>query len=192
MVEFLLSTGTNDAAIISGIFGIVGALTGTFLGFLLSLLSRCGRRNVICQGMELSYYYGTSDIGDIVSSRESNFDGKVPKLTKLSLELLITNSSEMPFNMNLVKLIIKKGEEIFHGNLLDKNINKGSNSIIIHENIKTKQIGGKNSIYLELYTQFNEVYVYKETDSFYIEYIDVKGRTIHKKIKMGGIHEAEI
>ena len=98
----------------------------------------------------------------------------------------------MPFNMNLVKLIIKKGEETFHGNLLDKNINKGSNSIMIHENIKTKQIGGKNSIYLELYTQFNEVYVYKETDSFYIEYIDVKGRTIHKKIKMGGIHETEI
>ena len=139
-----------------------------------------------------SYYYGVNDIGDRVYRKESNFDGKVPERTKLSLELLITNSSEMPFNMNLVKLIIKKGEEIFHGNLLDKNINKGSNSIIIHENIKTKQIGGKNSIYLELYTQFNEVYVYKETDSFYIEYINVKGRTIHKKIKMGGIHETEI
>ena len=152
MVEFLLSTGTTDAAIISGIFGIVGALTGTFLGFLLSLLSRCGRRNVICQGMELSYYYGTSDIGDIVSSRESNFDGKVPKLTKLSLEY----------------------------------------SIIIHEIIKTKQIGGKNSIYLELFTQFNKVYVYEKTDTFYVEYIDVKGRTIHKKIKMGGVHETEI
>mgnify|MGYP005775197831 FL=1 len=162
------------------------------VGSFLSVLSRSGRQNVICKGIELSYYYGVNDIGDRVYRKESNFDGKVPERTKLSLELLITNSSEMPFNMNLVKLIIKKGEETFHGNLLDKNINKGSNSIMIHENIKTKQIGGKNSIYLELYTQFNEVYVYKETDSFYIEYIDVKGRTIHKKIKMGGIHETEI
>ena len=192
MVELLLSVEWNDTAIISSIVGVVGTILGTVIGFLLSVLSRSGRQNVICKGIELSYYYGVNDIGDRVYRKESNFDGKVPERTKLSLELLITNSSEMPFNMNLVKLIIKKGEETFHGNLLDKNINKGSNSIIIHENIKTKQIGGKNSIYLELYTQFNEVYVYKETDTFYIEYIDVKGRTIHKKIKMGGIHETEI
>ena len=192
MVELLLSVEWNDTAIISGIVGVVGTILGTVIGFLLSVLSRSGRQNVICKGIELSYYYGVNDIGDRVYRKESNFDGKVPERTKLSLELLITNSSEMPFNMNLVKLIIKKGEETFHGNLLETNINRSSNHIKVDERIKTKQIGGKSSIYLELFTQFNKVYVYEKTDTFYVEYIDVKGRTIHKKIKMGGVHEIKI
>lgn len=192
MVELLLSVEWNDTAIISSIVGVVGTILGTVIGFLLSVLSRSGRQNVICKGIELSYYYGVNDIGDRVYRKESNFDGKVPERTKLSLELLITNSSEMPFNMNLVKLIIKKGEEAFHGNLLETNINRSSNHIKVDERIKTKQIGGKSSIYLELFTQFNKVYVYEKTDTFYVEYIDVKGRTIHKKIKMGGVHEIKI
>lgn len=192
MVELLLSVEWNDTAIISSIVGVVGTILGTVIGFLLSVLSRSGRQNVICKGIELSYYYGVNDIGDRVYRKESNFDGKVPERTKLSLELLITNSSEMPFNMNLVKLIIKKGEETFHGNLLETNINRSSNHIKVDERIKTKQIGGKSSIYLELFTQFNKVYVYEKTDTFYVEYIDVKGRTIHKKIKMGGVHEIKI
>ena len=192
MVELLLSVEWNDTAIISSIVGVVGTILGTVIGFLLSVLSRSGRQNVICKGIELSYYYGVNDIGDRVYRKESNFDGKVPERTKLSLELLITNSSEMPFNMNLVKLIIKKGEETFHGNLLETNINRSSNHIKVDDRIKTKQIGGKSSIYLELFTQFNKVYVYEKTDTFYVEYIDVKGRTIHKKIKMGGVHEIKI
>ena len=192
MVELLLSVEWNDTAIISSIVGVVGTILGTVIGFLLSVLSRSGRQNVICKGIELSYYYGVNNIGDRVYRKESNFDGKVPERTKLSLELLITNSSEMPFNMNLVKLIIKKGEETFHGNLLETNINRSSNHIKVDERIKTKQIGGKSSIYLELFTQFNKVYVYEKTDTFYVEYIDVKGRTIHKKIKMGGVHEIKI
>lgn len=192
MGELLLSVEWNNTAIISSIVGVVGTILGTVIGFILSALSRSGRQNIICKGFEPSYYYGANEIGDRIYKKESNFDGKVPERTKLNLELLITNSSEMPFNMNLVKLLIKKKGETFQGNLLETNINRSSNHIKVDERIKTKQIGGKSSIYLELFTQFNKVYVYEKTDTFYVEYIDVKGRTIHKKIKMGGVHETKI
>ena len=192
MGELLLSVEWNNTAIISSIVGVVGTILGTVIGFILSALSRSGRQNIICKGFEPSYYYGANGIGDRIYKKESNFDGKVPERTKLNLELLITNSSEMPFNMNLVKLLIKKKGETFQGNLLETNINRSSNHIKVDERIKTKQIGAKSSIYLELFTQFNKVYVYEKTDTFYVEYIDVKGRTIHKKIKMGGVHETKI
>lgn len=192
MRELLLSIAWNDTAIISSIVGVIGTILGTVIGFLLSALSRCGRQNIICKNIELLYYYGIDSLGCPNYKKENNYENREPQQTKLTLDLLLTNSSEMPFNMNLLKLIIKRGKETFCGSLLDKNDSKRSNGLIIFESIKTRQISGKSSIYLELYTQFNEVYVYKETDSFYIEYIDVKGRTIHKKIKMGGIHETEI
>ena len=63
MVELLLSVEWNDTAIISSIVGVVGTILGTVIGFLLSVLSRSGRQNVICKGIELSYYYGVNDIG---------------------------------------------------------------------------------------------------------------------------------
>ena len=191
MVELLLSAGTNDAAIISGIFGVVGTVAGTFIGFLLTLLSRGGRRNIVCQSFELLYYYG-DNLGVSVYKKENNYGGNSPQKTKITLNLLITNSSEMPFNINLAKLIIRQDDKTFYGSLSDKNDSKCINGLFTSERIMAKQIGVKSSIYLELYTQFNEVYVYKEPDSFYIEYIDVKGRTIQKKIKMVETHETEI
>lgn len=111
MVELLLSVEWNDTAIISSIVGVVGTILGTVIGFLLSVLSRSGRQNIICKGIELSYYYGVNDIGDRVYRKESNFDGKVPERTKLSLELLITNSSEI-FGLNDCATVVRTRSRI--------------------------------------------------------------------------------
>ena len=171
--------------------GVVEALL-TFIDFLLSVLSRRGRINIFCKRIDPSYYYGVNDIGDREYRKESNFDGKVPERTKLNLDLLITNSSEIPFNMNQVRLLIKRQKKFFRGSLFDKNNTKSSSNIIIYQDIKTQQINGKSCIYLELYTNFSEVYNYKNKDIFYIEFIDMKGNVKRKRIKLGGIHENKI
>lgn len=181
-----------DVEMINSVISVVGTILGTVIGFFLSMLYRLGKQRVFLRRIDIIYFYGRDDNGDFVYRKESNYEGRIPQSTNIDIDLLVTNSSEMPFNMNMVKLFIKKRFKSFRSTLYDKNDKKGTSRIYFYQDIKTKQISGKSSVYLELHVTLNDVYIMNKKDIFYIEYIDIKGKKKKKPIKMVDNYETKI
>lgn len=181
-MEMLLSINWSDTGIVASIIGVIGTLLGTFAGYLLSTLTKIKLKKFIIKNLKYMYTFGLDETGSLKSNKEIQIGDERAKKTRFNAEIYLINPSGIIFNMNDLKLIIKNGNVEYKANLNNVDARKNSNGIITTPHIDTISIKEQTSLHLNIEAIFSEAIEKSNSNKYYLEFLNIKGKIKRKKL----------
>lgn len=171
----------TDPTLLAGIISVIGTLLGTFAGYFLSQWSKRGSIKFLCNRIDLEYNFESDKGTGVRYHRTMEFNGQKAKSTRIKLELYLLNSSDVQFSINNPKLVVKYKNVTYRSNLHIE-----QDEIHSRKNYETLLLKGKESMHTSAHTSLDFPIGSKELDemNFYVKFIDIKGNTKCKKIKI--------